>query len=105
MSRATAAPSAPPVVARAAAPAPTSAAPAASPVVRAARSRLEGTPGRMRVLAVVGALVAAVFGLVGALSLWASAGALERAAHNTEQVVRIQGIYADLVRADATATN
>ena len=59
----------------------------------------------MRLLAVVGALVAAVFGLVGAMSLWSSAGALERAAHNTAQVVRIQGIYADLVRADADATN
>jgi CHASE3 domain sensor protein len=30
---------------------------------------------------------------------------LDRAAHNTEQVVRIQSIYADLLRADADATN
>jgi CHASE3 domain sensor protein len=59
----------------------------------------------MRLLALVGALVAAVFGLVGAMSLWSSAGALDRASHNTEQVVRIQGIYADLLRADADATN
>jgi len=59
----------------------------------------------MRLLAVVGALVAAVFGLVGAMSLWSSAGALDRAAHNTEQVVRVQSIYSDLVRADASATN
>jgi CHASE3 domain sensor protein len=59
----------------------------------------------MRVLGFVAAVVAAVFGLVGAMSLWSSAGALERAAHNTAQVVRIQGIYADLVRADADGTN
>ena len=59
----------------------------------------------MRVLAFVAAVVAAAFGLVGAMSLWSSAGALERADHNTAQVVRIQGIYADLVRADADATS
>lgn len=68
-------------------------------------SALEGTPGRMRLLGFVAALVAAVFGLVGAMSLWSSAGALQRADHNTAQVVRIQGIYADLVRADADGTN
>jgi hypothetical protein len=59
----------------------------------------------MRVLAFVAALVAAVFGVVGAMSLWSSAGALQRADHNTAQVVRIQSIYADLVRADADGTN
>ena len=59
----------------------------------------------MRVLAFVAAVVAAAFGLVGAMSLWSSAGALERADHNTAQVVRIQGINADLVRADADATS
>jgi CHASE3 domain sensor protein len=59
----------------------------------------------MRLLAFLGAVVAAAVGLVGAMSLWSSAGALQRADHNTAQVVRIQGIYADLVRADADATN
>ncbi len=107
MSRATAAPSATggaPVVAR-------TGASVAAPAPVASRSRsalngaLEGTPGRMRVLAFVAAVVAAAFGLVGAMSLWSSAGALERADHNTAQVVRIQGIYADLVRADADATS
>ena len=113
MSRATAAPStangvsAPPVVARSD---PSSVAPArvTTGLPRssgALGSALEGSPGRMRVLGFVAAVVAAVFGLVGAMSLWSSAGALERAAHNTAQVVRIQGIYADLVRADADATN
>jgi hypothetical protein len=59
----------------------------------------------MRVLAFVAAVVAAAFGLVGAMSLWSSAGALERADHNTAQVLRVQQIYADLVRADAAATS
>jgi hypothetical protein len=59
----------------------------------------------MRVLAFVAALVAAVVGLVGGMALWSAAGALQRADHNTAQVVRIQGIYADLVRADADGTN
>ena len=103
MSRATATPSAQPVVARAATPAAAPATPATP--VRSGRRLIEGTPGRMRLLAVVGALVATVFGLVGAMSLWSSAGALDRAAHNTEQVVRVQSIYSDLVRADASATN
>ncbi len=70
-----------------------------------ARTALEGTPGRMRLLGFVAALAAAVAGLIGAMSLWSAAGALDRADHNTQQVVRIQGIYADLVRADADATN
>ena len=87
--------------------APAAAAPA--PAIPRARSAvsgaLEGTPGRMRVLAFVAALVAAAFGLVGAMSLWSSAGALERADHNTAQVLRVQNIYADLVRADAAATS
>jgi len=70
-----------------------------------ARTALEGSPGRMRLLGFVAALVVAVFGIVGATSLWSAAGALDRADHNTAQVVRIQGIYADLVRADADATS
>jgi CHASE3 domain sensor protein len=74
-------------------------------VSRQVRTALEGSPGRMRLFGVLAALTAALFGIVGATSLWSSAGALDRADHNTAQVVRIQGIYADLVRADADATN
>ncbi|MEP6629398.1 MAG: hypothetical protein ABJA89_02960, partial [Lapillicoccus sp.] len=70
-----------------------------------ARTAVEGTPGRMRLLGFVAVLAAAVFGIVGAMSLWSAAGALDRADLNTQQVVRIQGIYADLVRADADASN
>ena len=108
MSRATAAPSATtgaPVVARTRAGSEAATTPVASRSRSALNGALEGTPGRMRVLAFVAAVVAAAFGLVGAMSLWSSAGALERADHNTAQVVRIQGIYADLVRADADATS
>jgi hypothetical protein len=108
MSRATAAPSATggaPVVARTGSGSVAAPAPVASRSRSALNGALEGTPGRMRVLAFVAAVVAAAFGLVGAMSLWSSAGALERADHNTAQVVRIQGIYADLVRADADATS
>jgi hypothetical protein len=115
MSRATAAPSAtsgvtaPPVVARSDPSSVRPAAAGASTVLprssAALGSALEGTPGRMRLLAFIGAVVAAAVGLVGAMALWSSAGALQRADHNTAQVVRIQGIYADLVRADADATN
>lgn len=97
MSRATVAPAARPA-----------AAPGGVAVPRsrsAVRGALQGTPGRMRLLAFVAAVVAAVVGVVGGMALWSSSGALERAAHNTEQVVRIQGIYADLVRADADGTN
>jgi hypothetical protein len=111
MSRATAAPSAAPgtgaptVVVRSGMPAATAPAPSRSRSRTAVGSALEGTPGRMRLLAFVAAVVAAAFGLIGATSLWSSAGALERADHNTAQVVRIQTIYADLVRADAAATS
>ena len=68
-------------------------------------SALEGTPGRMRLIGAVAALAAALFGIIGANNLWSSSAALERADHNTAQVVRMQGIYADLLRADADATN
>ena len=78
MSRATAAPSATasaPVVARAGGPAAAAPAPAIPRSRSAVSGALEGTPGRMRVLAFVAAVVAAAFGLVGAMSLWSSAGA------------------------------
>ena len=69
------------------------------------RRGLQGSPGRLRLVAAVTALAAAVFGLLGGNTLWSSSGALERADLNTTQVVRVQSIYTDLVRADAAATN
>jgi len=68
-------------------------------------SAFEGTPGRMRLIGTVAALAAAIFGIIGANNLWSASGALDRANHTTAQVVRVQGIYADLLRADADATN
>lgn len=72
---------------------------------RVLRTTFTGTPGRMRLVAALVALAAAVFGVVGSQTLWTSSAALERADHNTTQVVRVQSIYADLLRADADATN
>ncbi len=68
-------------------------------------SALQGTPGRLRVVAGVTAVVVAVFGLVAANTLWSSSGALERADLNLTQLVRVQGIQSDLLQADASATN
>ncbi|MDQ2756707.1 MAG: hypothetical protein M3Y71_09105 [Actinomycetota bacterium] len=68
-------------------------------------SALQGTPGRLRVVAAVTAVVVAVFGLVAANTLWSSSGALERADLNLTQLVRVQGIQSDLLQADASATN
>ncbi|MGV1009275.1 MAG: hypothetical protein ACOYBY_11800 [Dermatophilaceae bacterium] len=88
--------------------------PAAAPTPGAAPARgvrawvgrtFEGTPGRMRLLAAVAAFAAAVFGIVGAANLWSVAGALDRAGLSTTQVVRVQSIYSDILRADADATN
>ncbi len=76
-----------------------------NPIRAVLSSVFEGTPGRMRLVGAAAALVAAAFGIVSATSLWSSSAALERAGHNTAQVVRVQGIYADLLRADADATN
>ncbi len=72
---------------------------------RVLRTTFTGTPGRMRLVAALVALAAAVFGVIGSQTLWTSSAALERADHNTTQVVRVQSIYADLLRADADATN
>ena len=76
------------------------------PGARSVVSRLfHGTPGRMRLYAVLGVLAAIVLGAVSANALLASQSAVERAANNTAQVVRAQSIHVDLLRADAIATN
>ena len=64
-----------------------------------------GTPGRMRILAVVASLACLGFALSGFFALRALDSSVNRAAANTEQVVRVQQIYADLLRADAATTN
>ncbi len=73
--------------------------------VAAVRSSLEGTPGRMRALAVLGVVVALVFGLAAGQAFRSADGALRRAGANADQLVRIQAIQTNLVEADADATN
>jgi len=66
---------------------------------------LSGTPGRLRMLAVLTVAVSLIFA-IGAYSAFGSADtALGRAGANAAQLVRIQAIHTNLVRADADATN
>ena len=64
-----------------------------------------GTPGRMRLLGLLGVIAALLLGGASANAILASEAAAERAANTTEQVVRMQSIQVDLLRADALATN
>src|SRR3954468_2853611 len=66
---------------------------------------LHGTPGRMRLFGLLGVIAAVLLGGVSANALLASQSAVERAANNSEQVVRVQSIHVALLRADAVATN
>jgi hypothetical protein len=69
------------------------------------RRSLSGTPGRLRVLALLTVAVSLIFA-IGAYSAFGSAdAALRRAGENAAQLVRIQAIHTNLVRADAGATN
>jgi hypothetical protein len=93
-----------PVPARAT-PAPVAPARAGQPKGAVTRAGVEDTPrllNRLQVLAVA-ALVA--FGAVAAVLQVLSWQAQGRAADNTEQVVRVQQIQSELLRADALATN
>jgi hypothetical protein len=66
---------------------------------------LHGTPGRMRLLGAVAVLAALLVGAICANSLVGSRAAVDRAANNIAQVVRVQTVHVDLLRADALATN
>ena len=69
------------------------------------RRSLSGTPGQLRVLALLTVAVSLIFA-IGAYSAFGSADtALGRAGTNAAQLVRIQAIHTNLVRADADATN
>ncbi|MEP7192214.1 MAG: hypothetical protein ABI903_05055 [Actinomycetota bacterium] len=74
--------------------------------VRASLHRsLSGTPGRLRILALLTVAVSLIFA-IGAYSAFGTAdAALRRAGENAAQLVRIQAIHTNLVRADADATN
>lgn len=64
-----------------------------------------GTPGRMRALLIVSAVVTVLFGFAASQGFRQSDGALKRAEENTAQLVRIQAIHTNLVSANADATN
>lgn len=69
------------------------------------RAGLAGTPGRLRVLLGLTVVITVAFGVVAAQAFRQTDGALSRADANTEQLVRVQAIHTNLVRANATATN
>ena len=74
-------------------------------VKASARRALSGTPGRLRILALLAVAVSLIFA-IGAYSAFGSAdAALHRGGDNAAQLVRIQAIHTNLVRADADATN
>jgi len=76
------------------------------PAARTLADRLlHGTPGRMRLFGLLGVLAALLLGAISANALLSSQSAVERAANNTDQVVRVQSMHVDLLRADAVATN
>ncbi|SDE14693.1 hypothetical protein [Auraticoccus monumenti] len=70
-------------------------------------SRLSGTSTPRLLLALMALCAAAVllFGTAATTVLVSSAGAMDRASHNAQQLVRVQNIKAQLLRADALATN
>jgi hypothetical protein len=59
----------------------------------------------MRINAILASVISLAFGLTGFFALRALDGAVGRAGANTKQVVRVQQIYTDLLRADAATTN
>jgi hypothetical protein len=73
---------------------------------RASLSRaMSGSPGRLRVLTLLAVAVSLIFAIAAYSTFEATDGALLRGGDNTAQLVRIQAIYTNLVRADADATN
>lgn len=70
-----------------------------------ARSALEGTPGRMRIAAALAVLACLIFGIAGGAAFRGWGGALADARADSAQLVRIQTVQNDLVKADAAASN
>ena len=69
------------------------------------RRAMSGTPGQLRILAMLGVVVSLVFGVSAFSTFGSTDDALRRGEANTNQLVRIQAIHTNLVRADADATN
>ena len=89
----------------AAAPAPPTLSGRTSRATGAARRAFAGTPGRLRLLALAAVAAAVAFGLVAGQAFRSADAGLSRAEANTAQLVRIQAINTNLMRADADATN
>jgi hypothetical protein len=70
-----------------------------------ARAGMSGTPGRLRTVGLVSIVATLLFGLAAGQAFRSADGALDRAAANSDQLVRIQAIQTNVVQADADATN
>jgi len=66
---------------------------------------MSGTPGRLRLLALSTVAVSLVFAVSAFSAFGSTDDALRRGGANTAQLVRIQAIHTNLIRADADATN
>ena len=66
---------------------------------------MSGTPGRLRVLALLTVAVCLIFAVSAFTTFGSTDDALRLGEANTSQLVRIQAIHTNLVRADAHATN
>ena len=69
------------------------------------RRAMSGTPGRLRILALSTVAVSVIFAISAFSTFGSTDDALRRGGANTAQLVRIQAIYTNLIRADADATN
>jgi hypothetical protein len=74
-------------------------------VTASLRAAMAGTPGRLRAVGIVSVAAALLFGLAAGQAFRSADGALERAAANADQLVRIQAIQTNVVQADADATS
>jgi len=74
-------------------------------VAASARAGMSGTPGRLRTVGLVSIVATLLFGLAAGQAFRSADGALDRAAANSDQLVRIQAIQTNVVQADADATN
>jgi len=76
-----------------------------SEVSTSVRRAMSGTPGRLRLVALVTVAVSLIFGVAAFTTFGSTDDALRRGEANANQLVRIQAIHTNLVRADAHATN
>ena len=69
------------------------------------RSLFEGSPGRLRLAGVGAVLACLVFALLGAAAMQARGNALADANADATQLIRVQQIATEVVRADSLLTN